>query len=160
MTGLRNGDRLGEAACLPLRVGHGEGDDAYRGVGEPGHHRGGCVPGEEHLADGTDHPWWSSCRAALEQRVETVLRGEVVAHRRRSLGDADDHKWTVKLSPSACELIPGKIDNADCVLKTSADLFAKLVDGSWKPGVVDFMSGKIKTNDLDLLLQLQKAFGF
>ena len=76
-----------------------------------------------------------------------------------SLGDADDHKWTVKLSPSACELIPGKIDKADCVLKTSADLFAKLVDGSWKPGVVDFMSGKIKTNDLDLLKNLQTAFG-
>lgn len=76
-----------------------------------------------------------------------------------SLGDAADQKWTVKLGPTSCDVAPGKTDNADCVLKTSADLFIKLCDGSWKPGVVDFMSGKIKTNDLDLLKNLQTAFG-
>jgi hypothetical protein len=76
-----------------------------------------------------------------------------------SLGDAPGDKWTVTVSPTVCELSPGKPENADCVLKTSAALFAKLVDGSWKPGVMDFMSGKIKTSDLPRLQLLQKAFG-
>ena len=76
-----------------------------------------------------------------------------------SLGEAAGEKWTVTLSPTSCELSPGKPDNADCVLKTSSDLFAKLVDGSWKPGFMDFMSGKIKSNDPEKLQRLQKAFG-
>ena len=45
------------------------------------------------------------------------------------------------------------------MLKVSAELFAKLVAGSWKPGVMDFMTGKIKTNDIEALQRLQKAFG-
>ena len=76
-----------------------------------------------------------------------------------SLGDRPDEKWTVTLTPADCQLAPGKPPNADCVLKTSAELFRKLVDGSWKPGVMDFMSGKIKTSDVDLLQRLQQAFG-
>jgi long-chain acyl-CoA synthetase len=76
-----------------------------------------------------------------------------------SLGDAPDEKWTVKLGPKSCELAPGKPENADCVLKTSAALFAGLVDGSWQPGLTDFVSGKIKTSNLDLLQKLQLAFG-
>jgi long-chain acyl-CoA synthetase len=76
-----------------------------------------------------------------------------------SLGDAAGEKWTVVLTPSAAELKPGKPDNADCVLKTSADLFGQLVAGTWKPGVMDFMKGKIKTSDIDRLQLLQKAFG-
>ncbi|HEY0705559.1 MAG TPA: SCP2 sterol-binding domain-containing protein [Polyangia bacterium] len=75
-----------------------------------------------------------------------------------SLGDAADEKWTVTITPSACTAAPGKPANADCVVKTSRDLFAKLVDGSWKPGFTDFMSGKIKTSDIEKLQRLQKAF--
>jgi putative sterol carrier protein len=76
-----------------------------------------------------------------------------------SLGDAADQKWTVTLTAATCELQAGKTANADCVLKVSAELFAKLVAGSWKPGVMDFMTGKIKTNDIEALQRLQKAFG-
>jgi long-chain acyl-CoA synthetase len=77
-----------------------------------------------------------------------------------SLGDGPGEKWTVTLGPDSCEVKPGKTENADCVLKTSADLFTKLVAGTWKPGVGDFLTGKIKTSDVDKLQQLQKAFGF
>lgn len=76
-----------------------------------------------------------------------------------SLGDGPGEKWTVTLSPTACELTAGKPANADCVLKTSVSLFERLVAGTWKPGVMDFMSGKIKTSDIDLLKALQDAFG-
>jgi long-chain acyl-CoA synthetase len=77
-----------------------------------------------------------------------------------SLGERDDEKWTVSVTPTTCELAPGKPANADCVLKTSADMFVQMLAGKHKPGPMDFVSGKIKTSDLDRLLLLQKAFGF
>jgi hypothetical protein len=46
------------------------------------------------------------------------------------------------------------------VLKMPAALFIRMVHGSYKPGPMDFLSGKIKTNDVALLLKLQQAFGF
>jgi long-chain acyl-CoA synthetase len=76
-----------------------------------------------------------------------------------SLGDGPGEKWTVTLTPTECTLSPGKTENADCVLKTSAELFGKLVAGTWKPGFTDFLSGKIKTSDVELLQRLQRAFG-
>ena len=76
-----------------------------------------------------------------------------------SLGDAADEKWTVTIAPGGVTVAPGKPANADCVLKTSAELFGRLVDGSWKPGFTDFMTGKIKTSDVEKLQRLQKAFG-
>jgi putative sterol carrier protein len=56
-------------------------------------------------------------------------------------------------------MVAGRVGNADCVLKMRADLFMKLVDGSYKPGAMDFMTGKLKTNNLDLLLLMRQAFG-
>jgi long-chain acyl-CoA synthetase len=76
-----------------------------------------------------------------------------------SLGDQEGEKWTVTLTPEDCQVTPGKPENADCVLKTSSELFAKLVSGAWQPGLTDFMSGKIKTSNLDHLQKLQLAFG-
>lgn len=76
-----------------------------------------------------------------------------------SLGDGEGDKWTVTLTPTACTIAPGKpAGSADCVLKTSADLFTRMVNGTHKPGAMDFMSGKIKTSDIDLLQRFQRAF--
>jgi long-chain acyl-CoA synthetase len=75
-----------------------------------------------------------------------------------SLGDGPDEKWTVTLTPTSCALAPGRVGNADCVLKTTSELFLALIDGSYRPGVRDFMTGKLKTNDIGLLLRLRQAF--
>ena len=75
-----------------------------------------------------------------------------------SLGDAEGQKWTMTLTPEACTVTPGKVENADCVLKTSADLFLKFVAGAYTPGVGDFMTGKIKSNDPLKLELLKKVF--
>jgi long-chain acyl-CoA synthetase len=75
-----------------------------------------------------------------------------------SLGDGPDEKWTVTLTPTACALAPGRTGNAHCVLKTTSDLFLKMIDGSYQPGALDFMTGKLKTNDIGLLLRLRQAF--
>jgi putative sterol carrier protein len=76
-----------------------------------------------------------------------------------SLGDGDGDKWTVTLTADACTLASGKTEGADCVLKISRELFGKLVAGTFKPGVMDIMTGKLKTNDPQLLMRLQQAFG-
>jgi putative sterol carrier protein len=76
-----------------------------------------------------------------------------------SLGEAPGEKWTVTVDPASCQVTPGKIASADCVLKMSAPLFVSLVEGRFKPGAMDLLSGKIKTNDIDLLQKLQQSFG-
>jgi long-chain acyl-CoA synthetase len=75
-----------------------------------------------------------------------------------SLGDAPDQKWVMTLNAEGMTAAPGKTDNADVVLKTSEDLFVKLIHGQWVPGAMDFMRGKIKTNDIDGLKLLKDAF--
>ena len=47
---------------------------------------------------------------------------------------------------------------ADCVLKTSPDLFNRIVREGYVPGIPEFMSGQIKSNDVSLLDDFQKAF--
>jgi long-chain acyl-CoA synthetase len=77
-----------------------------------------------------------------------------------TLGNDAHAKWTVKVDKDRCEIKPGKPDGgtADCVLKTSADLFTKIVREAWVPGAAEFMSGAVKSNDVGLLFEFQKAF--
>jgi hypothetical protein len=57
-------------------------------------------------------------------------------------------------------MVPGRVGDANCVLKMPADMFMRMVAGKYRPGPMDFLSGKIKTNNVALLLKLQQAFGF
>ena len=77
-----------------------------------------------------------------------------------SLGSDDLAKWTVRVDPSRCEVHPGKPDGgaADCVLKTSPELFAKIVREAYVPSPADFVSGAFKSNDVGLLMTFQKVF--
>lgn len=75
-----------------------------------------------------------------------------------SLGDAPDQKYVVKVSAQECTVAQGKSDAADVVLKTSEELFLKLLKGEWVPGAMDFMRGKIKTNDPAGLQLLKDCF--
>ena len=77
-----------------------------------------------------------------------------------TLGNDEHAKWTVKVDKERCEIRPGKPDGgvADCVLKTSADIFTKIVREAYVPGPAEFMSGAVKSNDVGLLFEFQKAF--
>lgn len=75
-----------------------------------------------------------------------------------SLGDGDDGKWTVIIEPDECTIRPGKTDDADCFLKTSKQLFVDMVTGKYTPGMMDFMSGKVKSNDPFKLQVLKDVF--
>lgn len=60
----------------------------------------------------------------------------------------DDDKWTVTLDPDKCTVENDKtVENADCFVKTSKDLFLKMYNGEYKPGMTDFMTGRIKSNN-------------
>ncbi|MFW5968172.1 MAG: AMP-binding protein [Persicimonas sp.] len=77
-----------------------------------------------------------------------------------SLGNNPDLKWTVIVGADDCRIQTGKPDGgrADCVIKTSPDMFKKIVTESYVPSMDEFMSGEIKTNDPNLLRQFQDVF--
>ena len=77
----------------------------------------------------------------------------------RRMGDAADAKWTVKVKKDGVEIVNQKTaDQADCVLKTSSDMFRRIVDEQYTPTVMEFVSGVVKSNDPDLLMKFQKIF--
>lgn len=72
-----------------------------------------------------------------------------------------EHKYTVRLTPQACTVESGKTaENADVVLKTTPELFEKMVVKGKMPGPIDIARGKIKTNDPGALKQLRDYFDF
>ena len=77
-----------------------------------------------------------------------------------TLGNDAHAKWTVVVSKDKCEVRPGKPDggSADCVLKTSAEIFTKIVREGYTPSPTEFLSGAIKSNDVGLLMTFQKVF--
>ncbi len=69
-------------------------------------------------------------------------------------------KWTLKASSDACDVQKGKaVEVADCVLKTSPAMFKRIVNEAYTPSAAEFMSGKVKSNNIPLLLEFQKMFG-
>jgi long-chain acyl-CoA synthetase len=77
-----------------------------------------------------------------------------------SLGNDELAKWTVRVDAARCDVRPGKPENgeADCVLKTSPEIFAKIVRESYIPSPAEFMSGVFKSNDVALLMMFQRVF--
>ena len=74
-----------------------------------------------------------------------------------SLGD--DEKWTVALSPDKCDVQPGKpAQDADCFFKASKQMFLDVWNGKYVPGVKDFLTGAIKSNNPTLLKEFVEAF--
>jgi len=70
----------------------------------------------------------------------------------------EDEKWTVSLSPDDCSVKPGKTDDADCFFKASPEMFLDVWNGRHTPGIQDFLSGTIKSNNPLLLKEFVAAF--
>lgn len=72
-----------------------------------------------------------------------------------------DDKYTVKIEPTEVKVETGKtIENADVILKTTPELFIKMVVEGKAPGALDIARGKIKTNDPMGLQKLRSMFDF
>lgn len=78
-----------------------------------------------------------------------------------ALGDEPDHKWTCTVDAERCVIRMGKPERgvADCVLKTSPATFTRIVREAYTPGVEEFVSGAVKSNDVGLLGTFQRVFG-
>ncbi|HEY7545808.1 MAG TPA: hypothetical protein VID27_13030, partial [Blastocatellia bacterium] len=67
-------------------------------------------------------------------------------------------QWTVEVGPEACAVRPGKVEDADCFLKTSKEIFLGTIKGDYTPSLTDIMSGKVKTNNPILLQKFKSIF--
>ena len=71
-----------------------------------------------------------------------------------------DIKKTVHIRPDTCRVESGRtVDNADCVCKTSPEFFLRIWQEGYRPGMKDFLSGTIKSNDPGLLQVFLRCFG-
>jgi long-chain acyl-CoA synthetase len=77
-----------------------------------------------------------------------------------TLGAENEAKWTLTVGPDACSATLGKpaSSQADCVLKTTPEIFTKIVREAYTPSPMEFMTGLVKSNDISLLQTFQKAF--
>ena len=78
-----------------------------------------------------------------------------------TLGNETEAKCTLRVESTKCQARMGKPEGsaqADCVLKTSPDIFTKIVREAYTPSPMEFMSGQVKSNDISLLQTFQKVF--
>jgi len=77
-----------------------------------------------------------------------------------SLGPEGGPRWTVAVSKERCEIRPGRPSGgaADCVVKTSEEMFTRMVKHAYIPEPGEFISGVIKTNEIPLLIELARVF--
>jgi hypothetical protein len=72
----------------------------------------------------------------------------------------DAIKKTLTLDGEGCTIQDGKtVESADCVCKTSAEMFSRIWHDGYRPGIMDFMGGSIKSNAPQHLQQFLTAFG-
>jgi len=72
----------------------------------------------------------------------------------------DETRKTLTLDSTGCDIQDGKtVADADCVCKTSARMFNRIWHEGYRPGIMDFMGGAIKSNAPQLLQQFLTAFG-
>jgi len=70
-----------------------------------------------------------------------------------------DYRYTVRLSNEDCTVESGKTtERADVVLKTTPELFEKMVVRGEAPGTFDILRGRVKTNDPQALKRLRDVF--
>lgn len=72
-----------------------------------------------------------------------------------------EHKYTVFVDPESCRVEQGKaVDDANVILKTTPELFERMVIKGKLPGALDIARGKVKTNDPGGLQALREMFDF
>ena len=85
-------------------------------------------------------------------------KANVTAERSYYFSLGEDEKWTVRLTKDECKVRKGKNGEADCFFKGPAELFLDVWNGRHQLGPMDFLSGKVKSNNPVLLKDFVKAF--
>ncbi|EYF06286.1 AMP-binding protein [Chondromyces apiculatus] len=115
----------------------------------------------EHLDDAAskkEHPLVALFREVTARYVPGRVEQSVTYY--ITLGPEADDKWTLRVDPDGCGAHLGKPPSgqADCVLKTSPEIFTKMIREGYVPGPVEIMSGQVKSNDASLLLLFPRVF--
>lgn len=88
------------------------------------------------------------------------FKGEKVAKPMSYYFSLGSHKKTVHLSEQRCLVEDGRtVEAADCVCKTSPEFFIRIWEEGYRPGMADFLSGTIKSNNPGALQDFLAAFG-
>lgn len=70
----------------------------------------------------------------------------------------DEIKKTVTLGPGCCRVEDGKTtEMADCVCKLGTEMLHRIWDEGYRPGVGDFLSGRIRSNKPEILQGFLRA---
>ncbi len=94
----------------------------------------------------------------FEKLPKLFQKGNVTQERTFYFSLGDDEKWTVTLTKDSCTVKEGKTGDADCFFKASEKMFLDVWSGNYTPGVKDFMTGTIKSNNPMLLKEFVSAF--
>ncbi len=128
----------------------------------------------EALRDGGEYPWNKRASKALvaEDPIEALFaelpdKFQPKALKKPttwyfSLGDKANGKWTLVANADAgVTAKQGRPTGgaADCVLKTDVKTFERICREGYVPSMNEFMDGRVKTNDPELLMQFKAAFG-
>ena len=93
-------------------------------------------------------------------RLGEYFQANKVAQQQVFYFSVDEVKKTVTLSPEKVEVENGRtVEEADCVCKTSTEFFLKIWQEGYRPGMQDFLSGAIKSNNPFALKTFLDAFG-
>lgn len=93
------------------------------------------------------------------EELPNRLRRETIRAPQTYYFSVGGHKFTVRVAPDGCTVEPGQtVDKADVVLKTTPELFEKMVIRGKLPGPMDIAMGRVKTNDPLALKRLRESF--
>jgi putative sterol carrier protein len=96
----------------------------------------------------------------FEQMPSRFIKGKATKKTVYYFSIGDD-RYTVTVEPTQVSVEPGKkVENADVVLKTTPEIFEKMVLHGKLPGPIDIARGKVKTNDPVGLKNLREYFDF
>ena len=123
----------------------------------------------EALRDGTQYPWEEVIAPKVQSGVPGVVGGLMDSYDPArvdkeitwyfSIGTGPEGKWTVTVTSHECIIKPGRpAGKADCVLKTDEKTFERIVREGYVPGFAEFMDGRVKTNNPQLLQAFKAVF--
>jgi hypothetical protein len=70
----------------------------------------------------------------------------------------EDEQWTVRITRQKCSVLQGSNEQADVFFKGPAELFLDVWNGRHQLGPMDFLTGRVKSNDPFALKDFVAAF--
>ena len=97
---------------------------------------------------------------AMVTEMKSLFRKGVFAERTSFYFTLDDSEITVILDAESYSAEQGKtVQEPDCSCKTATEMFRRIWYDGYRPGIMDFLGGAIKSDAPLMLPQFLKSFG-